>query len=90
MKMKFKLPIAGMNVLLTPDQLEEILELIADCECLNEEWVGDKKGDNGTSYKSLIRTCSLDRVQPAPVLNDQVEAMRLVTKLWDDERSAKN
>lgn len=88
--MKFKLHVAGMNVLLTPDQLEELLTLVADCECVNDEWVGDGKGDNGSNYKSLLRKCSLDRVQPAPVLNDQVEAMRLVTKLWDEERSAKH
>ena len=89
--MKFKVFIAGMNVLLTPDQLEEVLELVTQCEYLAEEFVGSGKGDNGGSYKILLRPCSIDKAQAVtPVLNDQIETYRLVTKLWDEERSAKN
>jgi hypothetical protein len=85
--MKFKIHIAGHNALLNADQLEELLELLADCEHVAEEWIGNGKGDNGSNYKYLIRKCDFTRVTPAPVLREQVEAMRLVTKLWDDERS---
>lgn len=88
--MKFKIHIAGHNVLLSADQLEEVLTLMADCDHVAEEWVGNGAGGNGSNYKYLIRRCDITRVTPTPVLREQVEAMRLVTKLWDDERSTKN
>ena len=88
--MKFKIHIAGHNVLLSADQLEEVLTLMADCEHVAEEWIGNGNGDNGSNYKYLIRKCDVTRVTLTPVLREQVEATRLVTKLWDEDRPAKN
>jgi hypothetical protein len=88
--MKFKVLALGQVLLMSADQLEVLVETLGGCEQIHEEYVGNNKGDNGSNYKNLLRKFDISRANPQIVTNDQIETYRLVTKLWDDERSANN
>jgi hypothetical protein len=88
--MKFKVLALGQTLLVSAEQLEVLVETLGGCEQLLEEYVGNNKGDNGSNYKYLLRKFDISRANPQIVTNDQIETYRLVTKLWDDERSANN
>ena len=88
--MKFKVLALGQTLLVSAEQLEVLVETLGGCEQLLEEYVGNNKGDNGSNYKNLMRKFDISRTNPQIVTNDQIETYRLVTKLWDDERSANN
>ena len=85
--MKFKVAILSQMVLVSADQLEAILEVVADCETANDEWVGDGKGLNGTNYLPLIKKFSIDKVNLLPIMDDTIETLRLATKLHEESKT---
>lgn len=85
--MKFKVDILSHMVLVSADQLEAILSVVADCETANDEWVGDGKGTNGTNYMPIIRKFSIDKVNLSPIMDDTIDALRLATKMRDEAKS---
>lgn len=84
--MRFKINIANKDVLLTSEQLASIIETLHGCDILNNEYVGNSKGDNGTHYAKLIRSLDTSEMNISPLADDFVETLRLRTKLHDENK----
>lgn len=84
--MKFKINIANKDVLLTSEQLTTIVEVLHGCDILNNEYVGNNKGDNGSSYAKLIRQLDTSEMNISPLADDFVETLKLRTKLHDENK----
>ena len=87
--MKFKVALLSSMVLIDAAQLEAILNIVSDCETSNDEWVGEGRGPNGSSYLPLIRKFSIDKVNLTPIMDDTIETLRLATKLHDEAKSSR-
>ena len=81
--MKFKFHTQAGALLLTAAQLDKLMTLIADADIIEDEWVGDGKGDNGSSYNKSVRQINLDKVSFSPIMEDTINAFKLATKLRD-------
>ena len=84
--MKFKINIANKDVLLTAEQLDNIIGTLHGCDILNNEYVGGNKGDNGSSYAKMIRQLDTSEINISPLADDFIEALRLKTKLHDENK----
>ena len=84
--MKFKINIANKEVLLTAEQLDNIIGTLHGIDMLNNEYVGSGKGDNGTGYAKLIRQLDTSDINISPLADDFIEALRLKTKLHDENK----
>lgn len=85
--MKFKFSTQAGVLLLTPSQFDKFMNLIADCEVIDDEWVGDGKGDNGSNYIKLVRKLNIDKVSVTPIMEDTIEAYKLAAKLRDEAKT---
>jgi hypothetical protein len=83
--MYFKLPIAGKEAILTADQLTAIYELLQDARMFKNEYVGSGKGDDGGSYRDLVRRFPLDEIDVRLMSDALVGALELKTKIMDAE-----
>jgi hypothetical protein len=81
--MKFRFHTQAGVLLLSAAQLDKLLSLIADVEVIDDEWVGDGKGDNGGNCNKSVRPISIDKVSLTPIMEDTIEAYKLATKLRD-------
>lgn len=85
--MKFKFHTQAGVLLLDSKALDKMMGIIADCDILEDEWVGDGKGENGSNYLKTVRKLSLDKVAVSPIMEDTIEAYKLATKLRDETKT---
>lgn len=82
--MKFVVKINDRKCLLTAEQVEQLVELIAPCEYYNEEYVGPDKGTMGSanSYNPVVKPVNVDEWFDAKVMRDDlIETIKLRMKL---------
>lgn len=84
--MKFKLTINGNSVLVDVEQLNIIIDALADAEHLTETHVGNNKGSQGyqNAYVPAIKpVVTHELFTVAPVNQDYIDTIKLATKLDD-------
>jgi len=85
--MKFKVDICGTSVLLDYKQLSAFIKAIDGAECVEDKYVGNSQGHNGTNYVRLIRPLSLmDTFRFYAMSDDEYGALQLVTKLENEKK----
>lgn len=85
--MKFKFITQLGTLVVDAKTLEKLLTVMSDCEVIEEVWVGDGKGFNGSSYNNFLRRANVDKVSLNPIMDDTIEALRLATKLNDEAKA---
>lgn len=53
--MKYAVKIDNVDVLLDQERLDQLIDLLVGTERLVQEYVGNRKGDDGTNYITLVR-----------------------------------
>jgi aerobic-type carbon monoxide dehydrogenase small subunit (CoxS/CutS family) len=84
--LKFKLTINGNSVLVDVEQLNIIIDALADAEHLTETHVGNNKGSQGyqNAYVPAIKpVVTHELFTVAPVNQDYIDTIKLATKLDD-------
>ena len=78
----------GEEVLLTAEQMTTMIDILRSSVRLVNEYVGSPNGDEGGSYARLLRPAvSPDSwLECRAVPDDYIEAMRLKTKLRDENK----
>lgn len=85
--MKIEMAVGGRKVLFTPEQMDAVLQIVSQCECLDEKYVGPGKGENGSNYMVLLEPVNISELQLKAVMSDTIEARRLVTKLHKEQNN---
>lgn len=80
--------INGEEVLLTPEQMTTMTDILRSSVRMVNEYVGSNRGDEGTQYAKLLRPAVSPEswLECRAVPDDYVEAMRLKTKLRDENK----
>jgi hypothetical protein len=82
LNMRFIINIEGTPVLLTLDQLQELVHGLEGAEKITNKYVGNKKGDDNTDYLKLIDPyCASDALSLRVMSSETYETKKLVTKL---------
>ena len=86
--MKFVVKINDRKMLLSAAQVEQLIELIADCEYYHEKYMGPDKGTIGASnsYEPVIERSNVDEWFDAKVMRDDyIDTIKLRMKLEKDK-----
>lgn len=86
--MKFAVKINERKLLLTATQVEDLVDIINGCDEMHEQYVGDNKGNYGSSnnYVRKIRNAAVDDWFDArAVPDDLIATIKLAQKLEKDE-----
>ena len=84
--MRFIINIESTPVLLTLDQMNDIVKVLENAEKINNKYVGDKKGEDGTNYLRLLEPyCASEALSLRVMSNDLYETKKLVSKLHKDQ-----
>lgn len=80
--------INGEEALLTVEQMSTLVDVLRSSVRLANEYVGGAKGDDGSAYARLLRPAVSPEswLECRAVPDDYVEAMRLKTKLRDENK----
>lgn len=83
--MKFKIDVCGTTVLVTDRQLNKLLQILEETERIEDKYVGSRTGHTGSQYVKLIRPYQpSENLRPYCMTDSEYEAMKLVTKLEDE------
>ena len=79
--MRFIINVEGTPVLLTLDQMHELVKVLEGSEKITNKYVGNKKGDDNTDYLKLIDPyCASDALSVRVMSNELYDTKKLVTK----------
>jgi hypothetical protein len=80
--------INGDDVLMTVEQMDTMVAILRSSARTFNEYVGGAKGDDGGSYVKLLRPAvTADSwLECRAIPDDWVEAMRLKTKMHDENK----
>lgn len=80
--MRFIINVEGTPVLLTLDQMNELVKVLEGSEKITNKYVGNKKGDDNTDYLKLIDPYCASEALSIRVMSDELyDTRKLVTKL---------
>lgn len=82
--MKFVVNVNNRKLLLSATQVEDLANILYDCEQLHEEYVGEGKGDYGGNnrYQRVIKHIPVDDWLDAKVMpSDLIDTIKLKMKL---------
>lgn len=88
--MKYVVTVNSRKCLLTSDQVERLIDVLAECEVYSEEYVGTNKGTTGSnnSYIPAINPAAVDEWFDAKIMRDDfVETIKLRMKLARGENA---
>ena len=85
--MKFQLDLGGRKLLLTPTQLDALMELVGKCEVIEEMHIGNGKGTHGYNNNyatgiSPLPTCGW--LTPTVIEDHYYDTIKLTQKLRDE------
>lgn len=87
--MRSLIKIGSFEVAFTQSQADRLLELLSDAVYVKNEYVGSNKGDDGTSYKKLVRKIPLDEgLEVKLIAGDYIDTLLFKTTLHDDAASS--
>lgn len=78
--MKYKIEIGGMPVLLNATQVEQLVEIMADSECLMRNWQAGKDAYD-------IKPVDFDNLSLKPMTQATYDTLKLATKLNAEKSS---
>lgn len=80
--MKIRLKIADKDVLLSTAQYEAILEILQSSDEIRAKYVGQDKGEDGTSYVRIVKPIDVSEdISVRTVPDGEYEALRLKVKM---------
>ena len=85
--MKFKMTINGLHILVDAEQLNIIIDALADAEHLTETHVGNNQGSHGynNAYVPTIKSVVTHELfTVAPVNQDYIDTIKLTMKINDN------
>jgi aerobic-type carbon monoxide dehydrogenase small subunit (CoxS/CutS family) len=83
---KFKMTVNGLHILVDAEQLNTIIDALADAEHLAEVHVGNNRGSHGynNAYVPTIKpVVTHELFTVAPVNQDYIDTIKLTMKLTD-------
>lgn len=79
--MKLIVSIQGSNVLLTPEQLCKLAEILDTAEVVDNKYMGTGLGTNGTNYMDVLAPIKLqDVLRPGVMSTTSYDALVFITK----------
>ena len=86
--MKFTLDINNTKVIISTEQLEAIANALDGAEVLENKYLGNNLGLNGTNYLEMITAFVLRDVLKAGVMSDtEYEAKVFITKQYNKDKT---
>lgn len=78
--MKFTISLNGQEVILTPEQVRQLSELLFGCEMLHSKYLGSGKGVNGNDYLTIVQPFDLRKeFKLSPLVDEEYDALKFVT-----------
>lgn len=74
--MKYIVKIDSIEVILDQDRLDQLVDLLVGTEKMDQVYIGNKQGDDGTNYSKLIRSYEPSIELPVRCLHDGTYTMR--------------
>lgn len=78
--MKYKIEIGGVVTVLDAATVERLIEMVADCECVQRQW-----SSSANTYE--IKPVEVENVKLTPMTQAAYDTLKLTTKL-NAEKSA--
>ena len=86
--MKFVVNICNVEVVLTSEQFETLVDTLRDTCFLDSKYMGSGKGDNGGNYTQTVTPFSVfEKMQAKPMPDDMFGALELKTKILNEAKS---
>lgn len=79
--MKLLIDLNGKKLVVSPEQAEQLLDLLDGAEFVDTTYVGGTKGDNGTAYAQLVGKTKAGEMAVSLMRDDDYNALVLKTKL---------
>jgi aerobic-type carbon monoxide dehydrogenase small subunit (CoxS/CutS family) len=78
--MKFTVSLNGQEVILTPEQVRQLSELLYGCEMLTAQYLGAGKGTNGQDYLTVLQPFNIrNQLKLSPLVDEEYDALKFVT-----------
>lgn len=85
--MKFVIKIGEEDVVVSAAQMQSMLDVLWGADVKKQEWVGGGLGDDGENYVNTLRPyVPHTMLRPYIMHDDAVEAFRLKTQLFDENK----
>lgn len=85
--MRFQVDVCGTTLLFTEKQLAALVRAIDNVERIEDKYIGNGQGTNGSNYIKLLRPVTPSATLRVNVMSgDEYEAMKLVTKIQDEKQ----
>lgn len=86
--MKYVVNICNVEVVLSAEQFEALVDTLRDTCFLDAKYMGSGKGDNGGNYTQIVIPFSVfEKMQAKPMPDDLFGALELKTKLLNESKS---
>lgn len=86
--MKFVMEINNVKIVLTTEQLEAITTALDGCEYLENKYLGNNLGVNGSNYLELLSPVVMRDLLKVGVMSDvDHEAKTFVTKQYNKDKA---
>jgi hypothetical protein len=78
--MKFTINLNSQEVILTPEQVRQLSELLYGCEVLTSKYLGSGKGTNGNDYLTVVQPFDIRKeFKLSPLVDEEYDALKFVT-----------
>lgn len=78
--MKFTINLNSQEVILTPEQVQQLSSLLYGCEMLYTKYLGSGKGTNGNDYITVLQPYDIRKeFKLAPLVDEEYDAIKFVT-----------
>ena len=86
--MRSLLKVADKTFVLTSEQLETILGVLFDAPIMQDDYVGNNKGDDGTNYiKILKRVVATDGLSVNTMPDAYLDTLEFKTKMYLESKT---
>ena len=85
--MRFMTTISNVEVIMTPDTLEALINLLANTHRIEDKWVGSGKGEDGSNYIKLVRAFQTKDIVLKVMSDSDYEGRVALTAIHDADPS---
>jgi hypothetical protein len=79
--MKFTISLNSQEVILNPEQVQQLSALLFGCEMLTAKYLGAGKGTNGNDYITVVQPLDIrSQLKFAPLVDEEYDAIKFVTE----------
>ena len=79
--MKSTVNLNSQEVIVSPEQVRQLSELLYGCEMLTAKYLGSGKGTNGNDYLTVLQPFELrNQLKLSPLVDEEYDAIKFVTE----------